>query len=557
MKRTAPTASTPPTPAGTPKRAGVYVRVSREEQVAGYSLAAQERAAEAFCAQHGWHPVPYREEGRSARADDEARRPVFRQLMADAEAGVLDVVVVHKLDRFARNRRVAFDAFERLGRTGVGFVSLAEQMDYSSPAGQLMLTMLVGLAQFYSDNLAFETRKGKAERKAQGLYNGLLPFGLKRGPDGLPVPDPETYPGLLLAFRLAAEGRSDREVAEALNAAGYRTTGNRGPNLFTKDTVCRVLKNRFYLGELPDGDGGWIDGAHQPVLDAELFEQAQRTRRANRTNPARVNRRHRRYSLSGLAVCGRCGGSLHFHTSKGGRARVYCYQERQGGSCGQRSAFLDGIDAQVAAYLATFRLADGAVAEVVALHERNRDERDDAARARRELAGRLERIKELYAWGDMTREAYQAERDRLEARLAAAKGTGERAALLERAAAFLRDLPAAWQAATPEQRNALARVVFRSVELVDDRVAAVVPQPDFAPFFNLAEVEAGRAGNDEGQPAVAAPERQASTLAGGSDGDRSRHRVTAASLWRCARHHPAVRLAAPAGPLPRPIGLVV
>src|SRR5215208_1744697 len=78
------------------------------------------------------------------------------------------------------------------------FVSLSEQIDYSSPSGQQMLTMLVGLSQFYSDNLSLETKKGKAERKAQGLYNGLLPFGLKKNSLGLPIPDPETYPGLLL-----------------------------------------------------------------------------------------------------------------------------------------------------------------------------------------------------------------------------------------------------------------------------------------------------------------------------------------------------------------------
>ena len=145
-----------------PTRAGLYERVSSEEQVQGYSLDAQDRAGRLRCADHGWDVAKvYRDEGRSARSDDLAQRPAFRQLLADAEAGLLDVVVVHKLDRFARNRRVAFAAFERLGKAGVGFVSLAENMDYASPAGQLMLTILVGLSQFYSDNLAFETRKGK------------------------------------------------------------------------------------------------------------------------------------------------------------------------------------------------------------------------------------------------------------------------------------------------------------------------------------------------------------------------------------------------------------
>ena len=506
------------------KRAGVYVRVSSDELVDGYSLAAQERAAEAYCAQHGWEPVVYREEGRSARTDDEAKRPVFAQLLKDAEVRAIDVVIVHKLDRFARNRRVAFDAFERLGKAGVGFVSLAEQMDYASPAGQLMLTMLVGLSQFYSDNLSFETKKGKAERKAQGLYNGLLPFGLKKGEDGLPVPDPETYPGLLLAFQQAAEGKSDRVVADQLNTAGYRTTGNRGPNLFTKDTVCRILKNRFYLGELLDGQGGWIAGAHQPVLDSELFERAQRARAKNQTaNASRVNHRHRRYALSGLAVCGTCGGRLHFQTARSGKARVYCYREQQRGGCGQRSTFLDGIEDQIAAYLATFHLPDETVADLIARYKHLTAERDDAERERRTLEARLTRIKELYAWGDLTRDAYLAERDALERQLAGLQGTSDRAMVLRRVAAFLRDLPAAWAAASSEQRNGLARTVFQQVEIKDDRVVAVLPQPEFAPFFNLlAPDDDDPDGNNDGQPHSAAPSCQTSTLAGGSDGLRSR-----------------------------------
>jgi hypothetical protein len=169
------------------------------------------------------------------------------------------------------------------------------------------------------------------------MYNGLLPFGVKKNSQGVPVPDPETYPGLLLAFRLAAEGKSDRQVAEALNAAGHRTTGNRGRNPFTKDTVCRLLQNRFYLGELPDGDG-WIEGVHEPVLDDELFDRAQEARAANRraVHTVSVSRNHRTHSLSGLAVCGYCGSRLHIQTDRHGKARIYCYRGRQTKPCGQR-----------------------------------------------------------------------------------------------------------------------------------------------------------------------------------------------------------------------------
>ena len=121
----------------------------------------------------------------------------------------------------------------RLGSSGVGFVSIAENMDCSTPAGQLMLTMLVGMAQFYSDNLSWETKKGEGERKARGPSNGLLPFGTVKGPNGVPVLDTsawachvatrcEIVPAVVLrlAFELAAAGKSDREVARALNDAG-------------------------------------------------------------------------------------------------------------------------------------------------------------------------------------------------------------------------------------------------------------------------------------------------------------------------------------------------
>jgi hypothetical protein len=122
------------------------------------------------------------------------------------------------------------------------------------------------------------------------MCNGLLPFRFTKHNDGVPVPHPETYSGLLLAFRLAAEGKSDRDVADTLNSAGYLTTGNRGPKLFTKDTACRIFENRFYLGDLPDDASGWLPGRHQPVLDRDLFDAAQAARAANVRGDASVKR---------------------------------------------------------------------------------------------------------------------------------------------------------------------------------------------------------------------------------------------------------------------------
>lgn len=69
-----------------------------------------------------------------------------------------------------------------------------------------------------------------------------------KGDDGVPVPHPDTHSGLIMALELSAQGKSDKEVAQALNSAGYRTAGNRGPQLFSRATVRGMLTNRFYLG---------------------------------------------------------------------------------------------------------------------------------------------------------------------------------------------------------------------------------------------------------------------------------------------------------------------
>jgi DNA invertase Pin-like site-specific DNA recombinase len=162
------------------KRVVGYFRVSSEEQVEGYSISAQERAYRQYVEAHSYTSIrEYRDEGRSAHTDNIRRRPGFAQLLQDAQDGLFDVIVVHKMDRFSRSMRVAVQAFEQLGKCNIGLVSISEpNLDYSTPQGKLFMHMLWALAQFYSDNLSQETKKGKTERRQQGFHNGLFPFGV-------------------------------------------------------------------------------------------------------------------------------------------------------------------------------------------------------------------------------------------------------------------------------------------------------------------------------------------------------------------------------------------
>ena len=128
-------------------RAAIYYRVSSEEQVDGYSLDAQLRASRSYCDSSSWNiAAEYREEGKSGRTDDLSKRPAFSEMLAAADSGLFDVIVVHKLDRFSRNLRVTLETLDRLQAQGVGFVSISERMDFTTAIGRVILATLGAFA---------------------------------------------------------------------------------------------------------------------------------------------------------------------------------------------------------------------------------------------------------------------------------------------------------------------------------------------------------------------------------------------------------------------------
>lgn len=493
------------------KRVAAYMRVSTADQAEGYSLSAQTRAIAHYVAAHGWELVEtYRDEGLSARVDDIAKRPAFARMLDDAQAGRFETIIVHKLDRFARNRQVAFNVFAQLTRWRVGFVSVSESMDYSSPSGQLMLTMLVGMSQFYSDNLSHETRKGKQERKRQGIYNGLIPFGMCKGTDGLPRADTapwachiatrvEVIPfqGLELAFTLAAAGQSDREIAIALNARGYRTTGNRGRNPFSKDSIRVILRNRFYLGELPDGDG-WIPGKHPGVIDPATFSavEARRTGRSRQFTGVTLRRP---WPLSGLGYCGLCGAPLRCRgrSADSGRS-IGCGGRIQGTGCAAPGCRESDIVSAIGSLLGQMTASHNARKLAMSSWRLTKSAAIDDETRRLAIERKLVRLRDIYLDGDIGRDEYHRRRSGLHderARLPAITVTTN-----EQAGELYRSLTLAaerWKDAPPDVQNVMCRALFERVTFNADRTIEVSPRPELAPFFkSIAELKFNYCGSD-------------------------------------------------------------
>ena len=160
-------------------RAVGYIRVSDASQVEGHSLNAQERLFQELCNSRGWESIKvYREEGVSAHSDAIAKRPQYKQLLDDATEDQFDVVVVHTLDRWARNLRVQLEGMAVLSRHGIGFVSITENIDYSTASGRLQAQILGSFAEYFSESLAGHIRKGQDQRAEEGRHTGGCPSGV-------------------------------------------------------------------------------------------------------------------------------------------------------------------------------------------------------------------------------------------------------------------------------------------------------------------------------------------------------------------------------------------
>ncbi len=153
--------------------------VSMHEQVDGHSLDAQAVNIQEFGAAQGWEMGQiYPDAGLSAKRG--SRRPAPEQLMQDAVTGQFEVVVVDKIDRFYHDLNGLLTALDTLNQRGIAFASMQEKLDFTTPWGKLMLTVLGVLAEIYLDNLRQETRKGKLQRTRDRYWNGQMPLGYCR-----------------------------------------------------------------------------------------------------------------------------------------------------------------------------------------------------------------------------------------------------------------------------------------------------------------------------------------------------------------------------------------
>ena len=301
----------------------IYARYSSDNQ-REESIEGQLRECKEYADQNGITVVrTYIDRALSAKTDS---RPQFQQMIHDSATHTFEAVLVWKLDRFSRNRYDSAHYKRILKNNRVHVVSVTEPIS-NTPEGIMLESLLEGMAEYYSAELAEKVSRGHKENALKAKFNGgPVPLGYRIDSEHHYQIDPATAPVVQEAFQRYAAGESIRSIIESLNARGIRNS--RG-NPFTKNSFQTLLKNRRYLGEYRYKDTV-IPDAIPAIIDPDCFDAVQRRCEIYRQAPAH-NKADGHYLLTTKLFCGKCGTMMAGESGRSHTGTVHCYYK-----CGTR-----------------------------------------------------------------------------------------------------------------------------------------------------------------------------------------------------------------------------
>jgi site-specific DNA recombinase len=359
---------TKPTPAA-PVRCAVYTRKSTEEGLNQdfNSLDAQREAAEAYIhsqAHARWTCLPtrYDDGGYSGSNLD---RPALQRLLADIQAGQIDCVVTHRVDRLSRSLLDFAKLMELFEHHHVAFASVTQNFNSATSMGRLVLNVLLSFAQFERELIAERTRDKVAAARRKGKWSGGLPilgYDVNARTKKLVV-NTEEAARVRAIFALYLELQSLLPVVEELTRRAWcnkqsatRQGRLRGGRPFTKGSLYHLLTNVTYIGQVRYKNE--VHPGEQPALvDPATWQQVQALLAQNGQARAVTQRSRSRALLKGLLHCRPCGCAMTpAHVTRGNkRYRYYtCSAAQKGGwhTCPSKSVPALALERYVLAQIA-------------------------------------------------------------------------------------------------------------------------------------------------------------------------------------------------------------
>ncbi|WP_018147822.1 recombinase family protein [Henriciella marina] len=315
-------------------RCAIYTRKSSDEGLdqAFNSLDAQREACEAYVRSQrheGWKLLPqrYDDGGISGGTMD---RPALQSLLAELEAGRIDMVVVYKIDRLTRSLADFARLVERFDATGASFVSVTQQFNTASSMGRLTLNVLLSFAQFEREVTAERIRDKIAASKKKGMWmGGVLPLGYDKTDAGLVINKAEAEIVRTL-FQAYVDLGTVRKLKDYADVVGLRTKQHAfasarvtGGKPFRTGHLYQLLSNPLYRGKIKHRDQVY-DGLHEAIISEALWIRVQDTMAHNR-----VARKTRKNAASPSPLAGKVfddqGRSFYAHHARKGQRRYRYY----------------------------------------------------------------------------------------------------------------------------------------------------------------------------------------------------------------------------------------
>ncbi|WP_372624527.1 recombinase family protein [Falsiroseomonas sp.] len=315
-------------PATTKKlRCAVYTRKSTDEGLDKEfnTLDAQREACEAYVASQraeGWVLVRDRYDD-GGFSGGTLERPALKRLLADIEAGLIDVIVVYKIDRLSRSLMDFAKLVETFEAHRVTFVSVTQSFNTTTSMGRLTLNILLSFAQFEREVIGERIRDKVTASKARGMWmGGKVPLGYDVRDRKLVVNEAEAA-RVQRVFELFVETGSGVETVRRLQAEGVTAKSGRP---LDKGDVYKFLKLRTYVGEV-EHKGRVFPGEHQAIVPRDLWDRAHAILQVSPRSRGGQNRQHAPALLQGLiyGVDGRALSPTHCVR----RGRLYRYYVAQ------------------------------------------------------------------------------------------------------------------------------------------------------------------------------------------------------------------------------------
>ncbi len=286
----------------------LYARVSTDKQAQkDLSIPAQIEAMREYAKRNGWKVAEhFVDEGESART---ANRPELKRLIQHCKENKnIDAVIVHKIDRLARNLIDYATIKAILKQKGIRLVSVSEPFD-DNPIGHLLENIIASISEWYSANLGEEIKKSNMAKLKQGEWPHKPPFGYKstKGENNRikHVIDPERASIVRQAYELFSTGNySLRTLSEEMAERGLKTRYGR---IFSPEAMKKLLNKRFYMGML-EWQGKEYRGKHEPIIAPELFFRAQEVLKRRSVDTGEKGKLE--FLLRGVAYCQTCGQKL-------------------------------------------------------------------------------------------------------------------------------------------------------------------------------------------------------------------------------------------------------